>query len=376
MTTKMQKWILFAMTFIVAFYIDHQQTYGQAKNGELHSEAAIVMDQATGEIVYKQNDQKSMYPASITKIVTAIIAIEQANLNEKVTVSRDAVHVNGSRVYLEEGEELPLKQLIQGLMINSGNDAAIAIAEHIDGSVESFADRMNNFVEFNLGLEDTHFTNPHGLFEEDHVTTARDMAKITAYAMEDDTFRDVVSTKTLEWNAEGWETTLYNSQQLLWRYDGVNGVKNGYVRKSGYTLVTTAEKDGTEVVVVTLNSPSKAHSNQDTKQLLDESFDRFKTEWIQLPSFPHPLRLEYDMPDAYPVTKHVEEELTAHLKDNGTLIVRDVDKQIKDVAKFNENKPLILPGLYGEDLSIESWLDLRPQWWQTIVLNRIGKYRS
>lgn len=222
-----------------------------------------------------------MYPASITKIITALIAIEEGDLDDIVTVSKTATEVIGTRVYLVEGEEVTLRKLVQGLMINSGNDAGTAIAEHFDGSEEAFAERMNRFVQVKIGVENTHFTNPHGLFDKEHYTTAYDMAMITKYAMENEKFRDVASTKELEWIGEGWETTIYNHHRLLWDYPGTTGVKNGYVSQSGYTLVTTAERDDQQLIAVTLNAPGASFSYNDTMTLLDYGFEHFKTEKIK-----------------------------------------------------------------------------------------------
>ncbi|CAG9619934.1 hypothetical protein BACCIP111883_00702 [Sutcliffiella rhizosphaerae] len=247
---------------------------------ELFSETAIVIDTKSGDILYEKDSDRKMYPASITKIVTAIIAIEDGDLQEIVTVSKNARNQDGSRVYLLEGEQLTLEKLLLGLMINSGNDAGTAIAEHFDRSERAFAKRMNTFVKEKIGTEDTNFTNPHGLFHPDHVTTAKDMAKITNYAMKNDTFREIVGTKVIDWVGEGWETTLYNHHRLLWDYEGTTGVKNGYVPESGHTLVTSAQKNGMELIAVTMNASSKYYSYYDTMALLDYGFQNFTTEMI------------------------------------------------------------------------------------------------
>ncbi len=149
----------------------------------LNSEAAILIDGATGTILYEKESNRLMYPASITKIVTGIIAIEEGNLDDIVTVSETARNVIGTRVYLLEGEQVTLLKLVQGLLINSGNDAGTAIAEYFDGSEAQFAERMNQFVRDTVGVKNTNFQNPHGLFDEKHQTTAYDMAIITQYAM-------------------------------------------------------------------------------------------------------------------------------------------------------------------------------------------------
>jgi D-alanyl-D-alanine carboxypeptidase/D-alanyl-D-alanine carboxypeptidase (penicillin-binding protein 5/6) len=248
-----------------------------AEDISLYSETAILMDANTGEVLFNQNMEKTMYPASITKIVTAIIAIEQGHLDDIVTVSKKATEVTGTRVYLVEDEKVSLLKLVQGLLINSGNDAGTAIAEHMAGSETFFAKKMNQFIEEKIGVSDTHFTNPHGLFDEDHTTTAYDMAKITQYAMNNETFREIVGTKEMEWVGEEWETTIYNHNRLLWDYEGTTGVKNGFVNKSGYTLVTTAKRNDMKLIAVTLNAPSAEHAYHDMKTLFDYGFDHYKT---------------------------------------------------------------------------------------------------
>lgn len=247
---------------------------------QLNSEVALLIDQTSGDLVYEQFSTQKMYPASITKIITGIIAIEQGNLDDIVTISKEATEVIGTRVYLLEDEEVTLKKLVQGLLINSGNDAGTAIAEHFDGSEEAFAKRMNEFVTEEIGTVNTNFTNPHGLFDEEHYTTALDMARITQYAMKNETFREIVSTKELEWLGEGWETTIYNHHRLLWDYEGTTGVKNGFVSQSGYTLVTSAERDNQEFIAVTLKAPNAKMAYQDTMKLLNYGFENYHTKML------------------------------------------------------------------------------------------------
>ncbi|WP_010273252.1 D-alanyl-D-alanine carboxypeptidase family protein [Paenibacillus senegalensis] len=248
----------------------------------LNSEAAILMDAATGKVLYEKNSKRLMYPASITKIVTGIIAIEQGNLDDIVTVSKNAREADGTRVYLLEGEEVPLLKLVQGLLINSGNDAGIAIAEHMDGSESRFAERMNHFVRETIGVQDTTFRNPHGLFDPEHQTTAYDMALITQYAMNNEQFRSIVGTEELEWIGEGWETTLHNHNLLLKRYEGTTGVKNGYVSQSGNTLVSSAKRGNTEWITVTLKADSAELAYEDTTTLFDYGFEHFRTHHVDI----------------------------------------------------------------------------------------------
>jgi serine-type D-Ala-D-Ala carboxypeptidase (penicillin-binding protein 5/6) len=264
----------------------------------INSEAAILMDGTTGKVLFEKDSNRLMYPASITKIATGIIAIEEGNLDDIVTVSAAARNADGTRVYLEEGEQVTLLKLVQGLMINSGNDAAIAIAEHMDGSVEKFAERMNRFIKDKAGVKNTTFTNPHGLFDENHQTTASDMALITQYAMKNPKFRSIVGTKEMEWIGEGWETTLYNHHKLLWRYEGVTGVKNGFVNESGNTLVTTAERGDMDLIAVTLKADSSELSYSDTVMLLDYGFEHFQTNTVPVnPALIEGYKAKYVIPE-------------------------------------------------------------------------------
>ncbi len=307
----------------------------------LYSETAILMDAETGEILFNQDMNQKMYPASITKIVTAMVAIEEGNLDDIVTVSEEAVNVIGTRVYLLEDEQVSLLKLVQGLLINSGNDAGTAIAEHMSGSEELFSRKMNRFIEEKIGVQDTNFTNPHGLYDEEHTTSAYDMAKITQYAMQNETFREIVGTKEMEWIGEGWETVIYNHNRLLWHYDGVTGVKNGFVRKSGYTLVTTAKRNGMELIAVTLNAPSSDHAYNDMITLFDYGFEHFQTNVL----FSHKIftsesgdRFELEE-DVYFLSNR-NEEISVDVNALGRLWVRgEGDRIIKTTLLNPEDKP-------------------------------------
>lgn len=230
------------------------------------------MDAKSGQVLYGKNEHKRMYPASITKIVTGIIALEEADPASLVTVSEEARNEEGTRVFLAEGELVTMEKLVYGLLVNSGNDAATAIAESIDGSEARFAERMNRFVEQKLELRDTHFTNPHGLPDEEHYTTAEDMAVIARYAMRNAQFRQIVATKTLPWTGEEWDSELMNHNRMLWDYEGANGVKNGYTNAAGFTLVTSAERGGHELIGVVMKTASSEEIYAYMTALLDYGF--------------------------------------------------------------------------------------------------------
>ncbi|PRX65097.1 D-alanyl-D-alanine carboxypeptidase/D-alanyl-D-alanine carboxypeptidase (penicillin-binding protein 5/6) [Cohnella sp. SGD-V74] len=247
---------------------------------DIHSESAILIDGLTGTILYAKNENKTYYPASITKIVTGIVALEASSPDEIVTVSKEARYEDGTRVFLAEGEQVPMMKLIEGLLMNSGNDAATAIAEHIDGSKEVFAQRMNQFVTEKIGIKNTQFRNPHGLFDSEHYTTAKDMALIAQYAMKNSTFRRIVSTKTKPWNGEEWKSNLVNHNKLLRTYDGATGIKNGFTDESRFTLVGSAMRNGMELIGVVMKSATSNESYSDMTQLLDYGFGNYERKQI------------------------------------------------------------------------------------------------
>jgi len=248
--------------------------------GEIHGESAILIDGTTGTILFEKNADVPLYPASITKIATGIYAIEKGNPEDIVTVSRNARYVEGTRVYLGEGEQVSLKKLEYGLLMHSGNDAAIAIAEHLAGSVEQFAEELNHFLAERVELSNTHFTNPHGLHDPDHYTTAADMAKIAQYAMKNPVFREIVATNRLPWDGREWKSELINHNKMLRNYEGATGIKNGFTDQARHTLVASAKRGNTEFIAVTMKAQSSNYAYQDVTKLLDYGFAHFETRQI------------------------------------------------------------------------------------------------
>lgn len=243
---------------------------------EIVGQAGLVMDVLTGKVLYEKNAHSPFEPASTTKIMTAILALEKGNLSDIVVTSEEPLRVDGSRIYLEEGEKLTLEQMLYGMILNSGNDAAVAIAEHIGGDIESFVKMMNAKAR-EIGAYHTTFVNPSGLPDEGHLTTAYDLALISRYALLNlPKFRKIVSTKTLEipWQAEEWDRQLINLNKLLWNYEGADGVKTGYTSTAGRTLVASATRDGWQLISVVLKSDANIWS--DSMALLDYGFENFE----------------------------------------------------------------------------------------------------
>lgn len=252
-----------------------------AENGQLDlkSKGAVLLDSDTGAVLFAKNADKKMYPASLTKIATAIYAIEKGNLDSIVTVSANAVRQDGTRVYLDEGEKITLKQLIQGMLVNSGNDAAVAIAEHLDGSVEQFAVNLNTYLKTTVGVSNTHFINPNGLFDKNHYTTAMDLAIITNYAIKNPVFAEIFGTKVLKWKGQSWKTNILTHHRMLkgeFKYPEVTGGKTGYTVKAKQTLATTAANPKIRLTAVVLNSEQPRDKYDDTAVLFDYGFKNFQ----------------------------------------------------------------------------------------------------
>jgi serine-type D-Ala-D-Ala carboxypeptidase (penicillin-binding protein 5/6) len=276
---------LFIITLIIISIITLENNAFAENQDQLmiKSEGAVLMDSRTGAILYGKNASEKMYPASLTKIATAIYAIENGKLDDIVTVSENAVNTEGTKVYLEKGEQVTLYHLLQGLLINSGNDAAVAIAEHLHGNIGQFSESLNQYLKDVIGVNNTHFTNPHGLFDENHYTTAEDLAKITNYAMKNKDFKDIFGTKELVWDGLGWDTTLITHHQMLKGevpYLGVTGGKTGFVNESKQTLATTVDNGQMSLTAILLKTDYKRDIYNDTKQLFDYGFQHFKTSYL------------------------------------------------------------------------------------------------
>lgn len=229
---------------------------GALEAGAGGAKAAVLVERFTGTILYEQNGALPLPMASTTKVMTALMALEYGHLDEKVTCSANAFGVPGTSIYLEVGETLTLKEMLYGLMLASGNDAAVAIAEHIGGSVDEFCRQMTQRAR-ELGCENTVFATPHGLPHDNHHTTARDLAQIARAAMEYPLFREIVSTQraSIPWESRDYDRVLVNKNKLLATYHGATGIKTGYTKAAGRCLVFGAKREGMEVIGVVLNCP-------------------------------------------------------------------------------------------------------------------------
>lgn len=214
----------------------------------------IVMDVNTNRVLYSNNANAKKYMASTTKILTALCIIENCDLNENVKISKNTIGIEGSSIYLEEGEVLSVKDLLYGLMLRSGNDCAETLAVHCCGSVEKFAKLMNNRAR-EIGAKSSNFVNPHGLHDDNHYTTAYDLALISSEAIKNADFKDICSTKSVDipFTTQNSKRHLVNKNKMLNKMDGCTGIKTGFTKKAGRCLVTSCERNGLELVSVVLN---------------------------------------------------------------------------------------------------------------------------
>jgi len=239
--------------------------------------AAIVMDTISGRVLYEKNAYTRRSIASTTKIMTAIVAIENGNDDEDVIVSKRAAAISGSQVNIKEGKSYKLGDLMNAMMIRSGNDAAIAIAEHVGGSVEAFAEMMNRKAA-EIGATNTNFVTPHGLDDPQHYSTAYDLALITQYALKNEKFCKIVGTKNSTFEGNG----ITNTNEMLSLYPGADGVKTGYTGQAGRCLVTSVTQNGWRIISVVLNCASRPVRAQSSKVILDYAFGNYKSyEYLQ-----------------------------------------------------------------------------------------------
>lgn len=238
------------------------------------AQAAILIDSVSGEVLFEQRARELRPPASTTKIVTAILAIETGNLEYVVEISHQAANTGEATIGLKRGDRITVDHLVHGALLRSGNDACVALAEHLAPSVEEFVGLMNMKV-LSLGAYDTKFYNTNGLPHAKHLTTAYDLALITRYALSNTVFSEIVGKRefVLEWNSPSRRRHISNTNKLLWTYPSATGVKTGTTDSAGRCLVASAGRGGRTVIAVVLNSPRRF---EDARKLLEYGFDKLK----------------------------------------------------------------------------------------------------
>ncbi len=302
----------------------------------LSSEASALIECDTGEFIYKKNADKRMPMASTTKIMTALIVIEKGGLDSEIRIPKEAVGIEGSSVYLREGEVFTVKELLYALMLASANDAATVLAIHTAGSVSAFASLMNEKAA-ELGLSNTHFENPHGLPASGHYTTASELAVIAREASKNQVFREITSTKKTIIRRSSKESArlLVNHNKLLSRYEGCFGVKTGFTKESGRCLVSGAERDGLSLIAVTLNAPNDWN---DHEILLDFGFSKYKKQTVV-----SPYQVEYNIP----VCGSYQSSLTASNRE-GFAVILPKDSVPKIEKRIEGRRFLFAPVSPGE----------------------------
>ncbi len=250
----MKKFITFFLLSILILNSTSVLVFSKDITPEAHY--AIAIDGKTKKILYEKRAFENVPMASTTKMLTALIAINYGNLDDQVEISKNAASIRGSKVGYRTGEKISLRELTWGLMFKSGNDAAIAIAEHLGGSVEGFSVIMNDFAK-TIGIIDSNFQSPHGLDSQMHFSSAYDLAILGAKAMENETFKEIVSSKELPKSTSGFSRDYNNINKILWRIPGANGIKTGYTGQAGKCLVTSVNHNDRNIIIVVLNCPER-----------------------------------------------------------------------------------------------------------------------
>lgn len=240
-----------------------------------NSRRYIVYDRISKSMIIGKNEDVKSAMASTTKIMTSIVILEKADLDEMVTVSAKAGGTGGSRLGLKKGDKASVKNLLYGLMLRSGNDAAVALAEHVGGSVKEFAELMNEKAS-ELGLTNTHFVTPHGLDDANHYTTALELAKLTDYAMNNETFSKIVGTKSITIYINNQPRQINNTNELLGVLNGVVGVKTGFTNNAGRCLVTETKRNNMDIITIVLGADTKKDRTKDSVNLIEYTFSKYK----------------------------------------------------------------------------------------------------
>lgn len=255
---------------------EYIEAINQAKDEpKLNSRIAVAYDRRSGEIIWGKDENKRTAMASTTKIMTAIVTLENCDLTQTVTISPKSAGTGGSRLGLKTDDKITMNDLLYGLMLESGNDAAVAIAENVGGSVEGFAELMNEKAR-ELKLENTHYVTPHGLDDPEHYTTAVELAKLTDYALENRTFAKIVNTKNYTITINGYPKAISNTNELLGYLEGVNGVKTGFTNNAGRCLVTSINRNGFEIITVILQADTKKIRTADSIKLIEYVYKNYE----------------------------------------------------------------------------------------------------
>ena len=267
---------LFFLLFILILLFSFDISFASEENSlNLNARSCIVLDRNSKKIIFGKNEYNRVKMASTTKIMTATVIIENCDLSQTVTVSKKAAGTGGSRLGLKTGDKITIRDLLYGLLLCSGNDAAIALAETAAGSVQNFSNMMNNKAK-ELGLNNSHFESPHGLDSDNHYTTAYELALLADYALKNSTFRNIVGTKNYTITINGYPKNITNTNELLGSLDGVYGVKTGFTNGANRCLVTSCKRGEMDIICVVLGCDTKNFRTQDSIKLINYTFENFE----------------------------------------------------------------------------------------------------
>lgn len=350
-----------------------QTTSNITQEPKINSRAAVVIDRETKTILYGKNEMAKRAMASTTKIMTAMVVIQNTNLDNIVEISKKAAATGGSVLKVKAGDKITVRDLLYGLLLRSGNDTAVALAEYVGGSIEGFAELMNQNAE-NLGLSNTHFVTPHGLDHAEHYTTAYELALLTDYALKNEVFSQIVGTKTYTITVNGASRTINNTNELLGNLNGVYGVKTGFTNGAGRCLVTSAKRGDMDVICVVIGADTKKDRTKDSIKLIEYIFQNYElvnlnekikehfknwnninTDRIHIEKATVE-KLELDLVTkneeiTYPILKGTEDKITINIEANlelkapietgtkiGKVIVKYEENVIKEIDIVNKNR--------------------------------------
>ncbi len=272
---KKSTYILITFFIVISsFNYSFAEDYNTLEASSINSRSCIVYDRNSHMILYGKNETKQVKMASTTKIMTSLIIIENCNLSKTIEVSKKASGTGGSRLGLKAGDKITIKDLLYGLMLCSGNDAAVALAEYAGGDIPGFAELMNNKAK-ELGLANTHYESPHGLDSDGHYTTAYELALLSDYALKNETFAKIVGTKNYTVTINGYPKNLSNTNELLGYLNGVYGVKTGFTNGANRCLVSACKRDEMDIICVVLGADTKKFRTQDSIKLIEYAFKNF-----------------------------------------------------------------------------------------------------
>ena len=252
-----------------------EETASEYSRPTINSRKYVIYDRLSGRCIYGKDENKQTAMASTTKIMTILIVLEHCKLTDVVTVDKKAAKTGGSRLGLSEGDKVTVNDLLYGLMLRSGNDAAVALAIHTAGSVEKFAQLMNDKAK-ELGLKNTHFMTPHGLDNPEHYTTAFELAKLTDYALKNEKVLEIVKTKTTTININGYNRQISNTNELLGNVEGVYGVKTGFTNNAGRCLVTAVKRGDMDLIIVVIGADTRKDRAKDSMKLIEYAYKKYR----------------------------------------------------------------------------------------------------